>query len=398
MALPIFGNIYWAVNPLYPGVTPISSTHYDEVVTYVDLVELAADDHAADDSYTAHGPVNLLESGFMTEDIYKRINAIEDAIEGVAEALYNRLPLGTILLWDGKKEEIPDGWVLCDGNNFTPNLVGKMVLGGSTATTYPLHSENATGTAANLASLFDASKLTSHTHSYFNAYYCENATHSSFVTDTSLGKTYGSNDSDWDNSLAYVNAYTDYAGTTVTTSTFSGVMPPYIKTYFIMQSYGSGTIKVTVHPSSSGKGYVTINGTRVDSTATYTRGTRLNIVYVVPDSQEVTKYTLNGKSIDLNISRVAIEDMDIVCENVTKQCNVKVIQPANGATAINGTVTTDVTYPYGTVVTATTTPNEDYLVGGYVITYRGYTKKVSAETVATYGLNRAIEMAISEVE
>lgn len=396
MTLPISGNIYWTVNPLYPGVTPISIEHYNEVSMYTDQVTHATYDHVDDSSYTAHGKVNLFESGFISPDIIDRINAVEDTIADLASKVSSRLPVGNIVLWEGRKEDIPDGWVLCDGTNFTPNLLNKFVLGGSTADTYPLHSENANGLASNLATLFSTTNLVTHNHSYFNAYYCENATHSGFVTDTSLGRTYGSNDSDWDNSLAYVNAYTDYAGTNVTASTFANVKPPYIQAYYIMQSYGTGSIKVTVNPPTSGYGYVTINGTKVTSTATYTRGTRLNIKFIVPDSHEVTKYTLNGINIDLDINRVALEDLTIDCATVIKQCNIRVIQPDNGSTAINGTVTTSVNYPYGTSVTALTTPDEDYLVGGYYVTYRGYTNKVSQDAVATYGLDAAIAMAITE--
>lgn len=35
----------------------------------------------------------------------------------------------TIVAWSGTIKEIPAGWYLCDGNNGTPNLVGKFVRG-----------------------------------------------------------------------------------------------------------------------------------------------------------------------------------------------------------------------------------------------------------------------------
>ncbi|MBF7997515.1 tail fiber protein [Rahnella laticis] len=38
------------------------------------------------------------------------------------------LPIGTIIMFSGK--HIPDGWLLCDGNNNTPNLINKFILGG----------------------------------------------------------------------------------------------------------------------------------------------------------------------------------------------------------------------------------------------------------------------------
>ena len=36
---------------------------------------------------------------------------------------------GMIMIWSGSIANIPSGWLLCDGNNGTPNLSGKFVLG-----------------------------------------------------------------------------------------------------------------------------------------------------------------------------------------------------------------------------------------------------------------------------
>ena len=58
---------------------------------------------------------------------------------------------GMILLWSGAANAIPTGWVLCDGNNSTPDLRDKFVVGASNSTgdtTYPGLSPNATGGAA----------------------------------------------------------------------------------------------------------------------------------------------------------------------------------------------------------------------------------------------------------
>lgn len=39
------------------------------------------------------------------------------------------LPSGTILLWSGAIVDIPSGFVLCDGNNGTPDLRDRFVVG-----------------------------------------------------------------------------------------------------------------------------------------------------------------------------------------------------------------------------------------------------------------------------
>ena len=40
-------------------------------------------------------------------------------------------PSGVIVMWRGHADKIPDGWVLCDGTNQTPDLRGRFVLGAS---------------------------------------------------------------------------------------------------------------------------------------------------------------------------------------------------------------------------------------------------------------------------
>lgn len=41
------------------------------------------------------------------------------------------LPLGSIIMWYKTIAEIPAGWILCNGNDGTPNLLGKYVVGVS---------------------------------------------------------------------------------------------------------------------------------------------------------------------------------------------------------------------------------------------------------------------------
>ena len=44
------------------------------------------------------------------------------------ETIGGGLPTGAIILWSGAANAIPTGYVLCDGNNSTPNLEGKFCL------------------------------------------------------------------------------------------------------------------------------------------------------------------------------------------------------------------------------------------------------------------------------
>lgn len=43
------------------------------------------------------------------------------------------IPPGGIIVWSGAADAVPSGWVLCDGNNGTPDLRDRFVLGAGTA-------------------------------------------------------------------------------------------------------------------------------------------------------------------------------------------------------------------------------------------------------------------------
>lgn len=47
---------------------------------------------------------------------------------GVASATF-AVPAGGIIMWSGSQASIPSGWVLCDGNNSTPDLRNRFVVG-----------------------------------------------------------------------------------------------------------------------------------------------------------------------------------------------------------------------------------------------------------------------------
>jgi microcystin-dependent protein len=42
---------------------------------------------------------------------------------------FNLLPKGIITLWSGQVDKIPAGWVLCDGQNGTPDLRSRFIVG-----------------------------------------------------------------------------------------------------------------------------------------------------------------------------------------------------------------------------------------------------------------------------
>lgn len=52
------------------------------------------------------------------------------------------LPRGAIIMWSG--DVIPDGWALCDGNNGTPDLSGRFILGAGSRKQLTLNADGST--------------------------------------------------------------------------------------------------------------------------------------------------------------------------------------------------------------------------------------------------------------
>lgn len=91
--------------------------------------------------------------------------------------LPDSFPSGGIIIWSGAADNIPNGWKLCDGQNSTPDLRNRFVVGASSGTgdtTYPGLSVNATGGSANAivvshshgAGTYSAASNGSHQHNY----------------------------------------------------------------------------------------------------------------------------------------------------------------------------------------------------------------------------------------
>ena len=57
------------------------------------------------------------------------------------------LPFGSIIMWYGATNTVPSGWSLCNGNNGTPDLRNKFVVGAANNPgTFPIPKSITTGT------------------------------------------------------------------------------------------------------------------------------------------------------------------------------------------------------------------------------------------------------------
>lgn len=79
------------------------------------------------------------------------------SIQGVDVAA-GGVEAGVITIWSGLIANIPSGWVICDGNSGTPNLLTRFVQGVATAATNP----GATGGAATVT--LATADIPAHTH------------------------------------------------------------------------------------------------------------------------------------------------------------------------------------------------------------------------------------------
>ena len=95
-------------------------------------------------------------------------------VSGVTNAF---VPRGIIVMWSGSNDNIPSGWVLCNGTNGTPDLMNRFIIGsGSTYTT--------TDTGGDSSVTLTTSNLPAHSHSGTTS---DNGSHSHSGTTSNNG-------------------------------------------------------------------------------------------------------------------------------------------------------------------------------------------------------------------
>lgn len=69
----------------------------------------------------------------VAKNLSEILSELESRIEKIErQCKENLMPTGTIVMWSGSINDIPQGWVLCDGTRGTPNLSDRFVLGTTT--------------------------------------------------------------------------------------------------------------------------------------------------------------------------------------------------------------------------------------------------------------------------
>jgi hypothetical protein len=149
-------------------------------------------------------------------------------IIGVSPPAATPIPTGAILLWSGSIGSIPAGYVLCNGNNGTPDLRDRFVVGagstyavdatgGSADATLPTHTHTATSTVTDPG----------HNHDFLGSIYVHPG--SSGGGSAQAGTTLTTNNAFTSITVATTNANAGTSGTNAN-------LPPYYALAYIMKT------------------------------------------------------------------------------------------------------------------------------------------------------------------
>ena len=99
----------------------------------------------------------------VTSNIQTQLDTITSDVTTLTASVASAVPTGMIMMWSGAANAIPSGYVLCDGNNSTPDLRDRFVVGAGNS-----YAVNATGGAANVT--LTIAQMPAHTHTTEDQY------------------------------------------------------------------------------------------------------------------------------------------------------------------------------------------------------------------------------------
>ena len=132
--------------------TNINATNAEQFVTFVG-------------SNSGNNPIRV-DAGIKYNPSTNKLTVGSYAGDGSALTGIEAFVTGMIILWSGAADAIPTGFVLCDGNNSTPNLSGRFVVGYDASNSD--YDVDDTGGAESVT--LTLNQIPAHTHTYIDQY------------------------------------------------------------------------------------------------------------------------------------------------------------------------------------------------------------------------------------
>ena len=157
----------------------------------------------------------------LTEKINTEITQRTAAVNNIEKSI---VPKGVILMWYGDPNQVPEGWVLCDGRIYNgikiPDLRNRFVVGAGSGYelggSYGSNYQSITLGVNNLPSHGHTVTMDeggSHSHTFKDYYYAEGQMDKTNSDYHSINNRVGSGDTDTDNDyLIYYKHFTEYDG------------------------------------------------------------------------------------------------------------------------------------------------------------------------------------------
>ncbi|MEO9871521.1 hypothetical protein [Ekhidna sp.] len=154
-------NVFGQVNAsqLIIGLSSDVVSEFNSAVVFHQQVELKSTDSTS--LFIVDGEINA--KNLVVTDVV-RASKLEGELEWTnINGVQNiSIPTGAIIMWSGSLDQIPHGWILCDGENGTPDLRDRFIVGAGES-----YEANATGGLNNVALKIE--ELPAHTHSISNS-------------------------------------------------------------------------------------------------------------------------------------------------------------------------------------------------------------------------------------
>lgn len=176
----------------------------------------------------------------LAEAVYTQSGArLDTVLASLNAASGGIIPSGGIIIWSGASTAIPDGWLLCDGTNGTPDLRGRFVIGAGGAYSVAAKGGEATHKLT-------TAELPSHTHGagslatgtsglHSHTYFCEGGSEDYDNADDGAAEYRGTR---WANRTSTDGVHShSVSGTTGSTGsgTAHNNLPPYYALCYIMR-------------------------------------------------------------------------------------------------------------------------------------------------------------------